>query len=114
MGFHTSQGIHRCSEACDWISRKPQGLTLTDYRKLDQRETLETPLNRETRETPTYTVEAIMFRGSVGTLFGAAKSQLLGHDLYLCHCEPARLPVWNGTACKGLAANGSATFNESR
>lgn len=33
VGFHISQGIHRCSEACDWISRKLQGLTLTDYRK---------------------------------------------------------------------------------
>lgn len=30
VGFHTSQGIHKCSEASDWISRKPQGLTLTD------------------------------------------------------------------------------------
>lgn len=55
VGFHTSQGIHGYSEASDWISRKPQ------ERKLDQRETLEMPLNRETRETPTCTVEAIMF-----------------------------------------------------
>lgn len=55
-----------------------------------------------------------MFWGSVGILFCTAKSQLLGHDFYLCHCEPARPPVWNGTACKGLAANGSVTFTESQ
>lgn len=51
-----------------------------------------------------------MFRGSAVALFCAAKSQLLGHDLHLCHCEP----VCNGTACKGLAANGSVTFTESQ
>lgn len=33
VGFHTSQGICRCSEASGWISRELQGLTLTDYRK---------------------------------------------------------------------------------
>lgn len=55
-----------------------------------------------------------MLWGSVGILFCTAKSQLLGDDFYLCHCEPARPPVWNGTACKVLAANGSVTFTESQ
>lgn len=56
-----------------------------------------------------------MFRGNMGTLFCTVKSQQLGHDLYLCHCEPASpplIPVCNESACKGLSANGSVTFTE--
>lgn len=75
------------------------------------------PLNRETSETPTFTEEAITFRGSAGNLFCTAKTQLLGHDFIcvtVCSVTACRPPVCNGTACKGLAANGSAAFVESQ
>lgn len=46
-----------------------------------------------------------MFRGSAGTLLCCKVSALGTED---------RPPVWNGSACKGLAANGSVTAIESQ